>query len=240
MARQTFTDIPMIDGRQQRGAEPSLLPLFAWLSPAYPVGSYAYSHGLEWAVEAGDVSDESSLAEWLRDLVDMGVGRSDAILLSHAYRSIADGDTEAFGVVNDLALALAPSAELYLETSQQGRSFLDATASAWPSSRLPVIKGEVAYPAAVGAAAAAHSIPLSTTLEAFLFAFVQNMISAAIRLAPIGQSTGTRVCASLRADVEAVAREAEGAALDDIASSTFRVDLGSFHHETQYTRIFRS
>lgn len=220
--------------------EASLLPLFAWLSPAYPVGSYAYSHGLEWAVEAGDVSDEASLVVWLRDLLHLGIGASDAILLSHAYQAIEAQDIAAFDSVNALALALAPSAEFYLETSQQGRSFLDATQSAWPARHLPHVEGVIAYPIAVGAAAAAHGIALALTLDAFLFAFVQNMVSAAIRLAPIGQTSGTRVCAALRSDVGGVARISEAAALDDISAATFRSDLGSFHHETQYTRIFRS
>ena len=191
-------------------------------------------------MEAGDVTDESSLTAWLRDLVDMGVGRSDAIRSATPTGRSLMATREAFGVVNDLALALAPSAELYLETSQQGRSFLDATASAWPSSRLPRDQRRVAYPAAVGSCRGGplHSPP--TTLEAFLFAFVQNMIRRpfALRRSARVRERGSR--ASLRADVEAMAREAEGAALDDIASSTFRVDLGSFHHETQYTRIFRS
>ena len=111
-------------------AEPSLLPLFAWLSPAYPVGSYAYSHATRMGGRGRGRQRRSPLwSEWLRDLVDMGVGRNDAILLSHAYRSIADGDTEAFGVVNDLALArcrLPPNSTS--KRRQQGRSFLDATA----------------------------------------------------------------------------------------------------------------
>jgi urease accessory protein len=170
----------------------------------------------------------------------LGVGGSDAILLTHAYRATERADIHAFDKVNALALAFASSAELYLETSQQGRSFMDATQTAWPSSRLPDVDGAVAYPVAVGAAAAAHGIPLPLTLDAFLFAFVQNMVSAAIRLAPIGQTSGTKVCAALRGDVECVARVAERSAIEDISAATFRADLGSFRHETQYTRIFRS
>jgi urease accessory protein len=234
------TRIPILAILMTERTAPSLLPLFAWLSPAYPVGSYAYSHGLEWAVEAQDVVDEPLLVAWLRDLLRWGVGRNDAILLAHSYRAIDVQDMTAFDHVNALALAFAPSAELYLETSQQGRSFLDATLSAWPAPHLPNVDGPLAYPVAVGAAAAAHEIPLRPTLEAFLFAFVQTMVSAAIRLAPIGQTAGTRVCAALRRDVEAMARRTEAAELDDMSSATFRSDLNSFHHETQYTRIFRS
>jgi urease accessory protein len=124
--------------------------------------------------------------------------------------------------------------------SQQGRSFLDVTASAWPSPRLLPREGEVAFPVAVGMAAAAHGVPLPVTTSAYLFAVVQTLVSAAIRLAPIGQTGGTRVCAELSATVRDVARKAQELTLDDIGGSTFRADLGSFHHETQYTRLFRS
>jgi urease accessory protein len=217
-----------------------LLPLFAWLSPSYPVGSYAYSHTLEWAVEIGDVTDAASLSSWLTDFMILGAGRNDAILLAHAYRAVEAGDTDALNTVNELALALSPSAELHLETSQQGRSFLDATLAAWPSPRLPPHEGEVAFPVAVGMAAAAHGIPLPATLAAYLFALVQTLVSAAIRSAPIGQTAGIRVSAALSATVREVARDAQHLTLDDVGGCTFRADLGSFHHENQYTRLFRS
>ncbi|MCG7391518.1 urease accessory protein UreF [Microvirga sp. ACRRW] len=218
----------------------TILPLFAWLSPSYPVGCYAYSHTLEWAVEAGDVKDEATLVAWLTDMLTLGVGRNDAILLSHAYRAVRNGDGFALEDVNALALALSPSAELYLETSQQGRSFIDATLAAWPSPRLLSLEGDVAFPVAIGMAAAAHDIPLPTAACAYLFGIVQNFVSAAIRLAPIGQTTGIRISASLAVTVQKVVGEALDLPLDGIGSATFRADLGSFHHENQYTRLFRS
>jgi urease accessory protein len=217
-----------------------ILPLFAWLSPSYPVGCYAYSHTLEWAVEAGDVTNEGTLIAWMTDQMTFGFGRNDAILLSHAYRAVEAGGEADLAAVNELALALSPSAELYLETSQQGRSFLDATLAAWPSPGLPALQGEVAFPVAIGMAAAAHNVPLPLTLSVYLFGLVQTLVSAAIRLAPIGQTAGIRVCAALAQTVQEVAREAIGLSLDDIGSATFRADLGSLHHETQYTRLFRS
>lgn len=218
----------------------SILPLFAWLSPSYPVGCYAYSHTLEWAVEAGDVTNEETLVAWLTDMITLGFGRNDVILLSHAYRCVEAGDAAALDAVNELALALSPSAELYLETSQQGRSFLDATLAAWPSPRLLPLKGDVAFPVAIGMAAAAHGSPLLLTSGAYLFGLVQTLVSAAIRLAPIGQTAGIRVCAALAAAAQEVAQKAIDLSLDDIGGSTFRADLGSFHHENQYTRLFRS
>jgi urease accessory protein len=217
-----------------------ILPLFAWLSPSYPVGCYAYSHTLEWAVEAGDVLDAESLIAWLRDQMTLGFGRNDAILMSHAYRVVEAGDGVALATINELALAVSPSAELYLETSQQGRSFLDATLAAWSAPGLPALQGEVALPVAIGMAAAAHNVPLPLTLSAYLFGLVQTLVSAAIRLAPIGQTAGIRVCAALAQTAQEVAQEAIGLSLDDIGGATFRADLGSFHHENQYTRLFRS
>ena len=218
------------------------LRLMAWLSPGYPVGAYAYSHGLEWAVEIGDVAGEASLADWLADVMERGAGRNDLILAANAHG--ACGDAATLAEVNALALALAPSRELLLETSQQGRSFLDATAAAWPCPGLDAVgaalPGAVAYPVAVGAAAGAHGIARAATLAAYGLAFVQTLVSAALRVAPIGQGAGTRVVAGLAPRVAALAAEVEGLGLDALGSATLRLDLGSFRHETQYSRIFRS
>jgi urease accessory protein len=243
MAGTLTTDMIMDDASvkaQGLGRDSVILPLFAWLSPSYPVGCYAYSHALEWAVEAGDVSDETTLVAWLTDLLTLGLGRNDAILLSHAYRAVEQGHRRDLETVNELALALSPSAELYLETRQQGRSFLDATLAAWPSPHLPPLEGDVAFPVAIGMAAAAHGVPLPITSQAYLFGLVQTLVSAAIRLAPIGQTAGIRVSAALAGTAQDIAHQGMSLTLDDIGGSTFRADLGSFHHENQYTRLFRS
>ncbi|PIU05401.1 MAG: urease accessory protein UreF [Methylobacterium sp. CG08_land_8_20_14_0_20_71_15] len=218
------------------------LRLMAWLSPTYPVGAFAYSHGLEWAVEAGDVSDEAGLAEWLGDVLERGAGRNDLILAGNTHAASGEGD--ALRAVNELALAMAPSRELLLETSQQGRSFLDATRAAWPCPALDAVgaamPGAVALPVALGAAAAAHGMARAPMLAAYALAFVQNLVSAALRVAPIGQAAGTRVVAGLAPRAAALAVSVDGLGLDALGSATLRVDLGSFRHETQYSRIFRS
>ena len=218
--------------------------LLAWLSPAFPVGGYAYSHGLEQAVEDGDVTDEASLAAWLADVMALGFARNDAILLFAAHRAVAAGDQDALAQTNDLALAFAPTRELHLETSQQGRSFLDAVLAAWPNARLVdiarALPGEVAYPVAVGSAAAAHGLPARETAAAFLVAIAQALVSAAVRLAPIGQTAGARVVAGLSLLAQRIALDAEGLTVEDLASATFRLDVSSARHETQYTRLFRS
>jgi urease accessory protein len=240
----SMADVPGASPAEGATAQPDLLPLFAWLSPSFPVGAYAYSHALEWAVEAGDVRDEASLAAHVSDLMRLGFGRSDGILLAHAWRAATAGDGVALGEVNALAVCLAPSAELRLETCQQGRSFLDAVRAAWPSPALETaagaLSGEVAYPVAVGLAAGAHGLPLTPTLEGFLLALVQALVSSGIRLAPVGQTAGTRIVAGLAPAVRGLAADIPTLTLDDLGTATFRADLGSFRHETQYTRLFRS
>jgi urease accessory protein len=224
-------------------AEAGFLPLLCWLSPSFPVGAYAYSHGLEWAVEAGDVGDEAGLEAWLTDILHVGFGLNDAILLGAAYRAAAAGDSTCFREVNELALALAGSAEFRLETAQQGRSFLDAVRAAWPHPSIeevgPDIE-EIALPVALGLAAAAHGLDVRQTAQAYLTALAQNLVSAAIRLAPIGQTSGQRILARMLPGLARLAEEALSLGVEDVGSSTFRADLGSFRHETQYTRLFRS
>ena len=236
---------PSVETQEEAGAGIGLLPLFAWLSPSFPVGGYAYSHGLEWAVETGDVEREPSLLAYVSDLLEHGFPRSDAILFAHAYQAAAADDAATLREVNELAVALSPSSELRLETCQQGRSFLDAVTAAWPHPRLsrlaPVLEGEeVAYPVAVALACASHGVPLTSAMEAFMLAQVQALLSAALRLAPIGQTAAARILSALAPRIAHLARAAQALGLDEIGTATFRADLGSFRHETQYTRLFRS
>ena len=220
------------------------LPLLVWLSPSFPVGAFAYSHGLEWAVEAGDLSDAASCQAWMADILEFGSGRTDAILLAHAFRAVLELDDGKLGEVAELAIALQPSAERHLEASAQGNAFMTAARAAWPSPSLEFLSrayhGDVAYPIAVGVAAAGFAMPLHAVLDAFLLGFVANLVSSAVRLGPIGQTDGQRIIASLVPLVRRIASEAMTASLDDLGSSAFRSDLASLRHETQYTRLFRS
>ena len=222
----------------------ALYRLLAWLSPSYPVGAFSYSGGLEWAVEAGDVNDEASLRRWLAMVVAEGSGFCDAVLFVHAHRSAATADDDALRTVAELAAALAPSKERFLETTAQGQAFVEATQTAWACATLErlsaVWRGPVAYPVAVGVAAAGHGIAIEPALLAFLHAVTANLISAGLRLVPLGQSHGQRILAALEGVVAATAQRALGASLDDIGSATVRADLASLRHETQYTRLFRS
>jgi urease accessory protein len=252
--------------------ESALLRLLAWLSPAFPTGGFAYSHGIEWAVEAGDITDETSLRDWLADVLTHGAGRSDAILLHHAHR--AAFDAAALAEIAELAEAAGPCRERRKETLDQGNAFMLAVAAwvprplsapgggegrgevgepqapsvAWraPTSPQPSPPpagrrgGETPYPVAVGALAGQHGIDAHAAGCGYLQAFTANLISAAVRLVPLGQSAGLRVLAALEPTLLATAHEAAGATLDDLGGCAFRSDLAAMRHETQYTRLFRS
>lgn len=213
------------------------LRLLAWLSPAFPTGGFAWSHGVEWAVEAGDVTDRASLARWLADVLRHGAGRGDVILLRHAHR--AADDPPAIRELADLALAMAPAMERRAETAGQGNAFIRA-ASAWGNDVLAAIEGDVPYPVAVGALAGAHGIGEDLAAAGYLQTLAANLVSAAVRLVPLGQSDGLAVLASLEGTIAAVAAGTRGATLDDIGGAAFRSDIAAMRHETQYTRLFRS
>ncbi|MFT7594302.1 MAG: urease accessory protein [Paracoccaceae bacterium] len=209
----------------------SLLTLAQWLSPAFPVGGFSYSHGLEWAVDVGDIRDATGLQDWLRAILRDGAGRNDAILLVAAYQ--ADGDTVA--EVDALARALAPSRERLLETGQQGAAFARTTRAIWPIS-VP----DLTYPVAVGAAARAMGLPLAEVLVFYLHGFASNLTSAAIRLIPLGQTDGQSVLATLAPLCAEIAAQAQDQTIDDLGASTFMADIASMKHETQYSRLFQS
>ncbi len=220
------------------------LPLFLWLSPAFPVGSFAYSHGLEWAVEAGDVADAASLLAWLADLAAFGAPRMDAVLFALAHRAAAASDWPGVNEINELAVALAGYAERRLETTAQGAAFRLAARAAWDCealARLAERDGEsVAYPVAVAAAAAGHGMALEAALPAFVLAVFANLVSAAVRLSVVGQTEGQKTLAEILPQLETMAHEAAGATLDDLGAAAFRSDIAAMRHETQYSRLFRS
>jgi urease accessory protein len=222
----------------------ALYRLQAWLSPAYPVGAFSFSSGLEWAVEAGDVNDAATLQRWLAVILNEGGGFCDAVFFVHTHRAVEQADDKTLAVVVELAVAFAPSKERHLETTTQGSAFLAATRAAWPCAALDrladVAPGPCAYPVAVGMAAAGHGIPVAPALAAYLHALTANLISAGVRLIPLGQTDGQRVLAALEPVIAAAAARALTTPLDEVGSAAFRADLASLRHETQYTRLFRS
>jgi len=218
--------------------------LLAWLSPSFPVGAFSYSHGLEWAIEDGTVTDAPKLEAWVGDVLMHGAGRSDAILFAHAAAAI--DDAAALRDIVDLAAAFQPGAERRLESLAQGRAFLIAVRAAWPNPVLEraaaVIDGAEgpAYPVAVAVAAAAHGVPRRPAVHAYLHAFAANIISAGLRAVPLGQTDGQKIIARLGPVVALVVDSVEGLPLEALGGAAFRADIASMKHETQYTRLFRS
>lgn len=203
--------------------------LAAWFSPAYPIGSYSYSHGLEAAVEAGAVIDAATLRGWTGGVLAHGAGRSDVILLAHAWSSIDPAP------VAELAEALAPSSERLLETMAQGAAFARTTHAAWG-----IMVPPVAYPVAVGIAARALHLPLVATATLYLQAFAAAIVSAGVRLIPLGQTEGQRLTAALLPEVTAIAEASAAVPLDGIGGVAVAADLAAMRHETQYSRLYRS
>jgi urease accessory protein len=223
---------------------PTLYRLMTWMSPAYPVGAFSYSSGLEWAVEAGDIRDAVTLTSWLTTIIRHGSVFCDAAIFSHAHRACECDDDKALAAAAELAAALVGSKERFLETTAQGQAFMQITQSAWSTPALDRLTtawdGPLAYPVAVAAACAGHDIALVPALHAFLHGVVSNLVSAGVRLIPLGQTDGQRVLAALEAPIAQTAEGALATALDDIGSATLRADIAGMRHETQYTRLFRS
>jgi len=220
----------------------ALQRLLTWLSPAYPVGAYTYSHGLERAVEDGAVRDRATLAAFVGSVLQAGAGRIDGALLVAAYRAAGDGP--ALDAVADLAAAWRGTAETALETMAQGTAFLRVTRAAWPDQRLDAFAARhgnaIAHPVALGAAAAWQGVDLRLALFGFLSAFAANIVSAGVRLVPLGQTDGQIATATLLPALEAATAAALDADLDRIGTAAPVLDLFSLRHETQYTRLFRS
>lgn len=216
------------------------LRLLAWLSPAFPTGGFAYSHGLEWAVEQREIIDADTLFGWMADVLTHGAGRSDAIVLRHAHR--AHGDLVALAALTELAVAVSPSQERRGEAIGQGNAFARA-ARPWNDMLLrdlAVQVGDIPYAVAVGALAGVSGIAEDFATSGALQAFAANLISAAVRLVPLGQTAGLEVLARLESVMLAVAEQTRGCSLDDLGGFCFRSDIASMRHETQYTRLFRS
>ncbi|MDO9710351.1 urease accessory protein UreF [Paracraurococcus sp. LOR1-02] len=222
----------------------ALYRLLAWLSPAYPVGAYTYSHGLETAVEDGRVTDRADLVAYVSTVLRAGAGRVDGALLAAVWRAAEAGEDAALDEAALLAAAWRGTAETALETMAQGTAFTAVTQSAWPDARFAAFAARhpraLAHPVAFGAAAGFQGIPLRSALQGWLAAFAANLVSAGVRLVPLGQTDGQIATAALHPVVEAAAEAALAADLDTIGTAAPMLDLLSMRHETQYTRLFRS
>lgn len=215
-----------------------------WLSPSFPVGAYAYSHGLEYAVHANFVKDRDSCREWISDLITLGSWRNDAIIAGVAWQTAQEKNGAGLSALTELARALSPSRERHLESVQQGTAFVEAVRQSWPqadlAALLPPDVDDIPYAVAIGICAAVHGIARAAMLSAFGMGFAQALVSAALRLSVIGHTDGQKILAALTPLITQTADELKDATLDDLGGASFFSDLASLQHETQYTRFFRS
>ncbi len=215
----------------------NLLSLMAWLSPAFPVGAFSYSHGLERAVHDGLIGDCDALRDWLAGLIETGSLWNDAVLAGQAIDAAHDADELAS--LAGLAEALSGSAERHMETMNQGRAFAEAAID-WRGSAIDGLPEDCAYPVAFGAASGQAEIPAGDAIAAFLQAGATNLVQAAIRLGVIGQSDGVKTSAALEPLIAATADRASRASLHDLGSGTIMSEIVAMRHETQHSRLFRS
>lgn len=224
--------------------DPGLYRLLTWLSPSYPVGAFSYSQGLETAIVQGLVRDASSLQDWIESSLSGGTLWSDAVVFACAHEAATVAGSGTLHEVAEFAAAFQPAAELRLETMAQGDAFLKVTMQAWPCAALEKLKRtksqDIAYPVAVGCAAAGHGIGLDAALDAWLHAGVSNLVSAAIRLVPLGQTEGQQVLAAVEPAIADTVVLAQETSLSDIATNNFVAEICSMQHEIQTTRLFRS
>ena len=227
-------------------ADPSgICRLLAWLSPAFPVGSFAFSHALEAAAESGSVADRASLQNWVSTVIVCGSGRIDSDILRDAYRAAVVDDVEALLFANRRGLAFRAAAEMAIETTAQGAAFLDTCRAAWPEPFLDrwakALDGvSVCYAAALGAAIARAGLPLEWALTGYLQTMASHLVSTGLRLGIVGQTDGQRILAALEPVICTAAARTLTREPEAFGSATFAVELASMAHETQYTRLFRS
>ena len=225
-----------------------LYALLTWMSPAWPVGAFSHSSGLEWAVEAGLVVDRASAEAWLEDFIRQGGGWTDAVMFVCAFRAVEWSEPAALAEAAELSLALLTSHERRLESTAQGAAFRRIARSTAAIPALALLDGipdeELAYPIVVACLTAGHGAPLVWALTAYLHGVVANLSSAAQRLIPLGQTDGQRVIAALRERVAAVVARAVELEVQDpfeaLGAAAFVADIASMAHETQYTRLFRT
>jgi urease accessory protein len=221
----------------------ALLRLQSWLSPTFPNGAYSYSHGLEWAVEAGFVSDRESLVDWLGADLCHGTGRNEAIYFSEAYRCAIEDDPTRLMFLAELAAASRGTSEFVLESSQQAAACLSMLRHVWPDRVLETLSEFQSQPVIaviLGLRSAREQIPQCLALPAFLQSYVANLVNAGVRLIPLGQTDGQLAIAELESAVLLASHQGCRATLDDLGSAGLTVELSSIAHESQYTRLFRS
>ena len=225
----------------------NLLKLLTWLSPSFPVGAYSYSHGIEFAVEEKLVNNSNTFMNWVEGILNYGAGQKDGILFSETWKAINKADKNRLLAITDVANAFQPTTEMAVESRAQGAAFIDAISAAWPSEQLTNVFAHlnkntdyIPYPVAVGIVSAIHLVSLSDALSAYLNAFSMNLVSAGVRLIPLGQTEGLKIIAALAESIIEVQKTVLRSSLLDLAATSLLVDWTSACHELQHTRLFRS
>ena len=225
--------------------EHAFFQLLAWSSPGYPTGAFSYSHGLEWAVETGAVTNLQTLLDYVTAVISRGGGWVDAVLFAHAWNAARQDSTTQLDNLANLASAFRGSSETALESRQQGAAFLDVTRKAWPHPTLEAFARRhtgtpIAHCVAVAITCAAHGVAVIPSLHAYLHAVAANLVSAGARLIPLGQTQAQIAIARLSATLAEIVERALTTSLDDLGTAAPAVEICSLRHETQYTRLFRS
>jgi urease accessory protein len=241
----TNTITAMINHEQFHLSPLALIRLQSWLSPAFPAGCYSYSHGLEWAVESRYIYDRQSLVDWLEADLRHGSGRNEAIFFKEAWFWATD--YERLLEISELAAAFRGTSEFALESSQPASACLAVFKKVWPDRTLELLAETLrerqippALAVVLGVRFANQGTPVGLAMPAFLHSYVTNLVTAGVRLIPLGQTDGQLAIAELEGAVEAASAYAVDATIEDLGSAAFMVDLASMAHETQYTRLFRS
>ncbi len=209
-----------------------ILTLTQWLSPAYPVGGFAYSHGLEAAIDAGTVANSRDTEAWISDVLEHGSGWNDAVFVVAAFNA---HDKEELINVDIAARAFCATSERLMETELLGQAFGNVTKGVWELDL-----GQFTYPVSIGRAARLQNLPLQLTTKMFLQAFASNLVACATRLVPLGQTDAQRLIRRLTQLCAQIAERAKKASLDELSSTAFLGDIAAMRHETQYSRIFRT
>jgi urease accessory protein len=210
-------------------------------SPTLPVGAYSYSQGLEAAIESRIVTDAASAERWIGDVLALAVAPMEAPVFLRLVAAWSANDPAAVARWNGEFVASRETAELRAETLQMGHSLriLLRDLAVGDAARLEAVD-DLAYPAAFAAAVAAWDIDAREALAAYLFAWIENQVMAAIKAVPLGQTQGQRMLATLAERIAAIVERAARAGDEDLCNFAPGLALASARHETQYSRIFRS
>lgn len=228
--------------------------LLTWFSPSYPIGSFHFSHGIEYAVEWNLIKDAKSLEEWISGIIQFGSGRMDLMMFKLSYDLFTAPNVRAdpnrikkLNRLITISNALKLSPELWQESTKQGDAALKALLKSHPSDNLHFLNLQLkktdkypVVPIVFGAACADHRIPLKWALTAYLHSFIFNLITAGVKLIPLGQTAGQNIAASLESVIHKCVNASAKSKINDISGASPMVEWTSVKHENQYTRLFQS